>query len=127
MEQVDIDSIPLMKVQGKPPFSVDLVSEGSIDGGGPSREIFSSLIFEMMNDHLGIFTPNPNYLHDVKESNIEDLIPNINDKISEEFVSSISILLSSNRFIFAGALIGCCIVSSIPQSMKLSNIVWEFL
>ena len=126
MEQVDDNSIPQLKVRGSPPFNVKLVGEGAIDGGGPSREIFSSLIIEMMNKHLGIFTFNPNRCHKIIETNQEDLIPNKEAKLSDDFNDDFVQLLNK-RFTFAGALIACCIVSSIPQPMKLSSIVWDYL
>lgn len=126
LEQVDDNSISLLKVRGAPPFKVNLVGEGAIDGGGPSREIFSSLIIEMMNDHLGIFTFNPNRRHNNKETNQEDLIPNIKANFYGDFNDDISHLLSK-RFTFAGALIACCIVSSLPQPLKLSSIIWDHL
>lgn len=76
----------------------------SIYGGGPSREIFSSLIIEMMNKHLGMFTFNPNMRHKNKETNQEDLIPNKKAQLFDDFNDDIVNLLDI-RFIFAGALI----------------------
>lgn len=125
MEQLDEESIPLLKVRGGLPFHVNLVGEGAIDGGGPGREIFSSLIVEMMNDKLGIFTYNPNRLHENKDTNKEDLIPNKNI-ISENFSEEAAKLLEK-RFVYAGALIAACIVSSLPQTMNLSSFIWEYL
>ncbi|KAK8892306.1 hypothetical protein M9Y10_029531 [Tritrichomonas musculus] len=132
MEQVDEDSISLLKVHRDKPFSVDLVGENSIDSGGPAREIFSSLIVELMNNHIGVFTFNANRRHNNKETNQEDLIPNrqemndMNDRDENEVPDEIS-QFYSKRFIYAGALIAICIVSGLPQPMKLSMIVWEYL
>ena len=129
MEQVDDDSIQLLKVRGAPPFSVNLVGEGAIDGGGPAREIFSSLIIEMMSEHIGMFTYNPNRRHKNKETNQEDLIPNPSSNETElrsEFSNDVERLLSKG-LTFCGALIAACIVSALPQPMKLASMVWEYL
>lgn len=48
-EQVDIDSIPLLKKPKCKPFSAKLIGENSIDIGGPGRELFSYLV-EELND-----------------------------------------------------------------------------
>lgn len=42
MEQIDEDSIPLLKVRGSNLFSTDLVGENAIDAGGPGRELLAS-------------------------------------------------------------------------------------
>lgn len=73
MEQIDEDSIPLLKVRGSNLFSTDLVGENAIDAGGPGRELLASLIMKMMNEHIEIFTFNPNRNHEVKHTNQEDL------------------------------------------------------
>lgn len=76
IEQVNEVSIQLLKVHHEQQFSVDLVGEKAIDGGGPTRELFSSLIVELMNEHIDIFTFNPKRRHNFKETNQENLIPN---------------------------------------------------
>ena len=128
IEQVDSDSLQLLKVHRQNPFTITLVGEGAIDASGPGREIFSSLIVELMNEHIGIFTFNPNRRHKTKDTNQEDLIPNIHydGKIYKE-VTSKKMFSLSNRFVYAGAFIAVCIVSEIPQQMKLAYFVWEYL
>lgn len=128
MEQVNEDSLCFLRVPGSNPFNVTLVGEGSVDAGGPAREIFSSLMMEIMNDRLGIFTFNPNRRKNNKDTNQEDLIPNIafNYDKSVENAEKIG-YFSSKRFVYTGALIAVCIVSGLPQPLKLSMIVWEYL
>lgn len=60
MSQVDPSLFHYLKVRGGNPFNVELVGEKPVDAGGPGRELFSSLIVEMMNEHIHIFTFNPN-------------------------------------------------------------------
>lgn len=67
MEQVDQTSLAHLKVCGDVPFKIDnLIGENPVDLGGPAREIFSSLIMEMMNERIGIFFYNPNRQHQNK-------------------------------------------------------------
>lgn len=73
MDQIDEDLIPLSKVRGSNLFSTDLVGENAIYAGRPGRELLASLIMKMMNEHIGIFTFNPNRNHEVKHTNQEDL------------------------------------------------------
>lgn len=131
MNQIECQFLPQLMSFGKMPFHVKLSGENAIDAGGPAREIFSSLITEMMNDRIGIFTFNPNRNHCIKDTNQEDLIPNkylIRCSLIDKYMNdSLFMHLYSHRFIYAGALIAICIVSKLPQPMKLPSFVWEYL
>ena len=131
MEQVDECSLPLLKVHSDVPFKSTLVGENAIDAGGPGRELFSSLIMEMMSEHDGIFTYNPNRRHCVKDTNQEDLIPNkfMNGEVFKYEGKRDKDYFNRNncRFKYAGALIAACIVSDLPQPMTLSSFIWEYL
>lgn len=122
IEQIGDDGIKELKVPRGNPFHAELVDEQAIDAGGPAREVFSSLIIEIMNNNVGIFTFNPNHNHKTEDTNKEDLIPNT------QFYGQIYDMIDTScRFLYAGALIAVCIVSDLPQQMKLASFVWEFL
>lgn len=125
MNQVQIKSIPKMKKSRLNPFMVKLVNEQAVDIGGPGREIFSNLIVEMMNDHLGIFTMNPNMRNQIGDTNREDLIPN--KMMRNDIYQYKDDTKFSERFIYAGALIAICIKSNLPQQMNLAPFIWEYL
>ena len=130
MDQLKQSELPLLKVPGDVPFSTKLVGENPIDAGGHARELASDLVMEMMNEHFGVFTFNPNRRHDVKETNQEDLIPNkflIGDVFDYKNNENIELFSRGNRFIYAGALIAISVVSSLPQPMKLASFIWEYL
>ncbi|KAK8878322.1 hypothetical protein M9Y10_005088 [Tritrichomonas musculus] len=126
IDQVDILSLSSLKVHRNSPFKVRLNGENAADVGGPGREIFSSLILEMMNDHIGIFTFNPNRRNKVADTNQEDLIPNkvFNESYFFQFENGYRFY---RRFVYAGSLIAVCIVSNLPQPMLLSSFIWEYL
>lgn len=54
------------------------------------------------------------------------MIPNKKAQLFDDFNDDIVNLLDK-WFTLAGALIACCIISSIPQTIKLSSIVWDNL
>ena len=85
---------------------------------------------EMMNERIGIFFYNPNRQHQKKYTNQEDLIPNKflkGDVFSYGFNLDDYIDLSTERFVYACALITTCIASKLPQSMRLASFIWEYL
>ena len=99
--------------------------------------MFSFIIEELMNDHIGIFTFNPNRRHNSKEYNQEFVIPNTqwltnkshkdyNDDNESSELNDEMISLLHRRFVYPGALIAVCIVSGLPQPLKLSSIVWDY-
>lgn len=124
-EQVDIDSIPLLKKPKCKPFSTKLIGENSIDIKVPGSELFYYLVEELNDTNLGIFTFNPKRRHKNKETNQEDLI--INRSKTNKFLDDEYSNLFKKRFVYAGALIACCIVSNLPQPLKLSSIIWDYL
>ena len=125
MMAVELKRLPLLVVGGQNPFTVTCVDEHGVDFGGPGRELFSSLFVELMNSHIGVFTINPNKLHDLTDTNKEDMIPNKN--FNDIFADKKHSQLFKSRFIYAGALIGICIVSKLPQPIRLASFIWEYL
>lgn len=105
------------------PFSAKIIGENSIDIWGPGRELFSYLVKGLNDPNLGIFTFNPNRRHKNKETNQEDLIINRSNKFLDNEYS----ILFKKRFVYAGALIACWIVSNLPKKLKLSSIIWDYL
>ncbi|KAK8838246.1 hypothetical protein M9Y10_035666 [Tritrichomonas musculus] len=78
-----------------------------------------------MNNNIGVFTSNPNHRNELPNTNKEDLILNIYDQGKNKDNDYGS--LADERFQYAGALIAVCIVSDLPQQMKLASFVWEYM
>lgn len=84
-----------------------------------------------MNNNIGVFTSNPNHRNELPNTNKEDLILNVHYKgdIYDQGKNKDNDYgsLAAERFQYAGALIPVCIVSDLPQQMKLASFVWEYM
>lgn len=84
-----------------------------------------------MNNNIGVFTSNPNHRNELPNTNKEDLILNVHYKgdIYDQGKNKDNDYgsLADERFKYAGALIPVCIVSDLPQQMKLASFVWEYM
>lgn len=116
IEQVPLSRLHLMK-RDDVPWKVTLLGEGSIDAGGPGRDLFTEVCMEIMNPVLSLFIDNPNKRNNDSNENQEQLIPNP-QPMTEQI---------KKRYFYAGVLLCLCYICKISQPFSFARFVWNYL
>ncbi|EAX99209.1 hypothetical protein TVAG_236540 [Trichomonas vaginalis G3] len=114
IEQVPLRLIDSLK-RDSVPWHVDLIGEGALDAGGPSRDIFSQMCIELFHPSTGLFISSPNTQYLPRNAqNVDRFVPNpsCTDLVQLEY---------------AGVLMSIAYVSRMPQPFRFAEFVWRFL
>jgi hypothetical protein len=110
ISQVPIRSLNALK-RDSVPWHVDLLGEGATDAGGPARDLFTQMCFEVMHQSTGLFVMTPNK-RDANGPNQELLIP---DSHSQQKL----------MFVYTGVLMTIAFISRLPLPFKFAEFVWR--
>ena len=101
---------------GSRPFLITFRGEGSLDYGGPYREVLTLICKELMSDTLDLFVPVPNQRHELGD-NREMFIPSPS-------ASSVGSLALFRAF---GKLLGVVLRSTDTLDLMLPSLFWKGL
>lgn len=114
IEQVPLRLIDSLK-RDSVPWHVDLIGEGALDAGGPSRDIFSQMCIELFHKSTGLFIQSPNTVTNARGvQNIDRFVP---DPSCTDLV----------QLEYAGVLMSIAYVSRMPQPFRFAEFIWRFL
>lgn len=97
-------------------FTVRFVGEGSIDLGGPYRDVLSRIVSDFPLPALRLFAPSPNTRHQVG-SHQDQLVPLPFSELSA----------ARQHFLFVGQVIGIAIRSAVALDIKFPSAIWKLL
>lgn len=97
-------------------YSVNFVGEGSIDAGGPYRDLLSGVCSELMSDALPLFIPAPNRKNDVGINRDKFLI-------NPSACSSLQL----SMYEFVGVLMGLALRTGFALNLDLPSLIWKQL
>jgi hypothetical protein len=119
VEQFELDKSKLIKFNKLGvPWHVELRHEGATDAGGPGRDSFTDVCYEIMHPSLGLFIPSPNMT--ANHGTIRDLlIPN-----PESFPSG---SFREKMFFYAGVVLSVCYISRMQAPFQFARFVWGAL
>ncbi len=101
-------------------FHVTLIGEGATDGGGPGREIFTSIFSDLFSNKINLFIPTPNQKILSSSNNVNNIggdlwtiNPNANSEIHFDFFKILGKLMVYSYF------------SQVFCQMNLPKIFWK--
>jgi hypothetical protein len=97
------------------PWRVHLAGEGSVDAGGPARELFTEIMLESLNPTMQLFVPSPDSQRGGKLVYVPDPRPVAPGSKRERMYRCLGILMS------------VCLISRAPVPLRLGSVIWKRL